>query len=269
MPRNESGSSLRITTTTVENQTIQFPVGSGSDKSPSRVPSTGSSSAFLSALAQNFLLRSLVGVHATSHNTDTFRNALASLTRKPALATTGSTSVKDEIYGADSIAKNIKGSRAIPLGLQPLFKLRTTTTTTTTLMNPNDGRLFSNADASTSGTATKSAETSAAATHTGGPTKPCATENTHRQMSVARHHTSGQTAAQRAPSSLGVETKGKPCRLQPPLPPVLNCRFKCDNPKHDERYEMEKDGTPCHLHMRVKSLVGVCVNGWCQQAANK
>ncbi|KAL1477401.1 hypothetical protein MTO96_017501 [Rhipicephalus appendiculatus] len=67
----------------------------------------------------------------------------------------------------------------------------------------------------------------------------------------------------------GIQTQRKPCRLQPPLPPVLNCRFKCDNQQQDERYEMEKDGTPCHLHMRVKSLIGVCVNGRCQQAANK
>ncbi|XP_037566367.1 uncharacterized protein LOC119446092 isoform X4 [Dermacentor silvarum] len=53
------------------------------------------------------------------------------------------------------------------------------------------------------------------------------------------------------------------------VPPVLNCRFTCDNQKDNERYEMEKDGTPCHLHRRVRSLIGVCVRGHCQQNANK
>ncbi|XP_075745847.1 uncharacterized protein LOC142803771 [Rhipicephalus microplus] len=264
MPRNESGRSLRITTTTVENQTIHIPIGSGIGKSSSRVYSSVPSDTFLTALTQNFLLKSLAGAQENSHTTDTFRNILASLTRNTTAVATGPTSVKSKKYEAYSRAENRKDSRETSMGVKPLLQLRTATSTTTTLIKPIEGGPVNITDPSSSFNVLKSTKISATMTQNGGLSKPFMVKNTHKL--AAHHHASGQPEAERERSSSRVQTKGKPCREQPLLPPVLNCRYKCDNQEHDQRYEKEKDGTPCHLHMRVKTLIGVCLNGRCQQA---
>ncbi|XP_037566365.2 uncharacterized protein LOC119446092 isoform X3 [Dermacentor silvarum] len=139
----------------------------------------------------------------------------------------------------------------------------------TTLMRAPDGRIFNVTDVvSSTTTITPVEKMSATKNNTGGPAKPTNLKKFLKQMSEMQRRLTGQASLQK-PSPSQIQTKGPPCRLQPPVPPVLNCRFTCDNQKDNERYEMEKDGTPCHLHRRVRSLIGVCVRGHCQQNANK
>ncbi|XP_065307671.1 mucin-5AC-like [Dermacentor albipictus] len=277
-PQHVGVGQLLMTTSTIENKTIGIPLAPPSGKTSITVPAaqrdaTVSNNAFSSALMQMLLLRILGRVSATSPSAVISRELLPSFTGEPAVA---SKPIARETVPKASFVEGHKcdeealaNARAALSGLQPILERKNTTTTITTFLRAPGGRIFNVTDVvSSSTTILPIGKMSAATIHNQSTAMPSYFKNVHKPMTEMQQRVTGQ-ASQLEPSLSEMQTKGQPCRLQPPVPPVLNCRFTCDNHKDNERYETEKDGTPCHLHRRVRSLIGVCVRGQCQQIANK
>ncbi|XP_075541846.1 uncharacterized protein LOC142575927 [Dermacentor variabilis] len=277
-PQHDGVGQLLITTSTMENKTIGIPLAPPSGKTSIRVPATQrdatvSNNAFPSALTQMLLLRILGRVRVTSPSAVNSRELLPSFTAEPAVASkplSRETIPKASfVTGHKCDQEALANARAVLSGLQPILERKNTTTTITTFLKAPGGRIFNVTDiVSSSTTIQPIGKMSAATIHNESPAMPSYFKNVHKPMTEMQQRVTGQ-ASQLEPSLSEMQTKGQPCRLQPPVPPVLNCRFTCDNHKDNERYEIEKDGTPCHLHRRVGSLIGVCVRGQCQQIANK
>nr|XP_050048511.2 proteoglycan 4-like [Dermacentor andersoni] len=277
-PQHDGVSQLLLTTSTMENKTIGIPLAPGIIKpsisvSATQRDATVSNNAFPSALTQMLLLRILGRVDVTSPSAVIWKELLPSFTGEPAVASKPiaretvpkATFVKGHKCDQEALAN----ARAVLSGLQPILEREKTTTTIATFLKAPGGRIFNVTDVVSSSTTIQPISRMSAATiHNESPAMPSYFKNVHKAMTETQQRVTGQ-ASQLEPSLSEMQTKGQPCRLQPPVTPVLSCRFTCDNHKDNERYEIEKDGTPCHLHRRVRSLIGVCVRGQCQQIANK